>query len=103
MYVWECVPVSVLITCSLACIPSGTHDPTVDKLNPLNSGGPDSKAMTCHGTLSSYCKGSACTVSCSDGTEVTLECKSELVNTSQTGASVRYKCGEKPPPCFPFC
>ena len=100
MYMWKCVLISVLITSSFACNPS---PPDLDPLNPLNSGGPDSKEMTGYGTLTSYCKGTACTVRCSDGTEVHLECKSELVNTSQMGSSVLYKCGEKPPACFPFC
>ena len=93
--------ICLLISLSLAC--NQKADPSVDPLNPLNSGGPDSKSMKCDGKLTSSCEGTACTVSCSDGTVEELVCEKQLVNTRQEGEDVHYKCGEDPPECFPFC
>ena len=96
-----CLVLGLLITTSLAC--KSAPDTSVDPSNPLNSGGPDSIAMKCAGTITTSCEDTACMVKCSDGTEKHLDCENQIVNTMQEGEDVHYKCGEEAPECFPFC
>eukprot|EP00092_Neocalanus_flemingeri_P086537 GFUD01109070.1.p1 GENE.GFUD01109070.1~~GFUD01109070.1.p1 ORF type:complete len:109 (+),score=27.33 GFUD01109070.1:41-328(+) len=89
---------SLCISTIFACNPS----PSLN-LNPLNAGGAGSVSMTCRGSSSSSCYGTLCTVTCSDGNKVELECENQLVSTNSEGYTVSVKCGTKAPACFPFC
>merc|ERR1719186_1808895 len=69
-------------------------------------------SLECSGSTSSSCDGKLCTVVCSDGNKVDLECEGESVNVNSNQVAgrnfVQIGCGSiedlpKFAPCFPFC
>merc|ERR1712096_23420 len=68
--------------------------------------------LECSGSSSSFCNNHHCTLQCSDGTKVELECPSNSLAIQQNavgGAAsmVQVSCGSEDqarlPACFPFC
>merc|ERR1712215_211107 len=78
-------------------------NPGVPDTNPFNVGGEGSISMKCSGSVSSSCYGTLCTVECSDGNKVELDCDTQTVGTGQEGDDVSVQCGTEAPECFPFC
>merc|ERR1711936_1532731 len=73
--------------------------------------GTSGDTLTCNGSSSSKCGETACQISCSDGTNRTVDCHGKYPQVSSTAGDhgdwvIEVVCGETPPvtsPCFPFC
>merc|ERR1719369_140018 len=88
-----CLAISTIFSCN----------PGIPDTNLFNVGGEGSISMKCCGSVSSSCYGTLCTVECSDGNKVELDCDTQVVATGQEGGDVSVQCGTEAPKCFPFC
>ena len=62
------------------------------------------KILTCSGQMKTDCKSKLCTVSCSDGSKVDLQCQNNSVSIESDGSGkTKVTCGKKMKACFPFC